>query len=77
MEQDFQDVQDLAGFLSQSEQDQAILRYRKEAMAPVVRDRQIANGSGSGDPDSMLSVSPTLARDRPSPYGIKGDAAAP
>ena len=56
-------------FLLRSEQDRAILLYRKEAMAPVVRDRLIANRSGSGDPDSMLSVRPTLARDRPSPYG--------
>ena len=44
MQQDFQDIQD-SDFLSPSEQDQAILLYRKEAMAPVVRDRLIANGS--------------------------------
>ena len=37
-------------FLSPSEQDQAILHYRKEAMAPVVRDRLIANKLGSGEP---------------------------
>ena len=58
-------------FVSRSEQDQAILLYRggRCMAAPVVRDRLIANGSGSGDPDSMLSVIPTVARDRPSPYG--------
>ena len=39
-------------FLSLSEQDQAILLYRvgRCMAASVVRDRQIANGSGSGDP---------------------------
>ena len=40
--------------------------------AAVVRARLIANMSVP-----MLSVKPTVARDRPSPYGIKGDAAAP
>ena len=35
--------------------------------APVVRDRLIANMSVS-----MLSVRPTVARDKPSPYGNKG-----
>ena len=35
--------------------------------APVVRDRLIANMSVS-----MLSVIPTVARDRPSPYGNRG-----
>ncbi|RKU38127.1 hypothetical protein C6495_00760 [Candidatus Poribacteria bacterium] len=62
---------DSQDFVSLSEQDQAILLYRvgRCMAAPVVRDCQIANRSGSGDPDSMLSVSPALARDRPSPYG--------
>ena len=35
--------------------------------APVVRDRLIANMSVS-----VLSVIPTLARDRPSPHGNRG-----
>ena len=38
------------------------LRYKGRCCGPVARG---------------LSVSPTVARDRPSPYGIKGDAAAP
>ena len=57
MEQDFQDFQDSAGFfLVPSEQDQAILLYREGRCmaAPVVRDRLIANGSGSGDPDLLI-----------------------
>ena len=92
LEQDFQDEQDMSRIykiykifrmsfrpnrsagacppqqdvLLPSEQDQAILLYREGCMAV-------------GEPSrvSMLSVIPTLARDRPSPYGIKGDAAAP
>ena len=45
-------------FLSPSEQDQAILRYRvgRCMAASVVRDRLIANGSGSGDPALQSGV---------------------
>ena len=51
--QDFQDIQDFQDFVSPSEQDLAILLYRvgRCMAAPVVRDRQIANGSRSGDLD--------------------------
>ncbi len=45
-------------FLSRPEQDQAILRYRvgRCMAAPVVRDRQIANRLGSGDPALQSGV---------------------
>ena len=52
MQQDFQDVQDSQDFLSPPEQEPALLLYRVGGCmaAPVVRDRQIANMSGSGEP---------------------------
>ena len=45
-------------FLSPPEQDQAILLYRvgRCMAAPVVRDRQIANMSGLGDPALQSGV---------------------
>ena len=86
MEQDFQDIQDSQDFFSPSVQDQAILLYRgaRCMAAPVVCDRLIANmdqailtyrvgrclAVGETSRVSMLSVRPTQARDRPSPYGI-------
>ena len=46
-------------FLSRPEQDQAILLYRgtRCMAAPVVRDRQIANRSGSGAPHLQRGAS--------------------
>ena len=59
--------------MSRSEQDQAILRYRKEAMAPVVRDRLIANGSRSGDPHLQRGSCGPVARG-PVPRDRRGRA---
>ena len=54
-------------------QDQAILTYGKEALASVVRDRLIPNGTKKTPPHRSAGACPphraTNARDRPSPYG--------
>ena len=65
-QQDFQDVQDAAGFFVAERAGSGAPALQSGA-APVVRDRLIANMSVS-----MLSVIPTQARDRPSPYGEEG-----
>ena len=69
LEQDFQDIQDSQDFVSPSEQDLAILLYRVGWC--------MGGPCSSRSPDreqvriwrSCSSVSPTVARDRPSPYG--------